>query len=276
MPEQPSPGHRRADAEGGHEVGGRDRLPLAGRSILVTRPAAQAAGFSDAIAAAGGRPLLLPLIEIEPQIDEATFDGLAQRLDDFDYVFFVSANAVEHGVAAIRARRAWPPGPAVATVGPGSAKALREAGFNEVLVPAERFDSEGMLELPEFSADQIAGRRVLILRGDAGRELFADALRERGADVEVAACYRRHFPPISVEALDAADALTLTSSEAVRHLAKLLRQQQFEALFARPVFTPHPRIAAAAREEGFAEVHETAGGDVGLMQGLLLHFGARI
>jgi len=135
MPEQASPG-RSAAAGAVHG-------PLAGRSILVTRPAAQAADFSAAITAAGGRPLLLPLIEIEPSIDDATFDTLAERLDDFAFVFFVSANAVEHGVAGIRARRAWPPGPGGATVGPGSAKALREAGFTEVLVPAARFDSEG-------------------------------------------------------------------------------------------------------------------------------------
>ncbi len=245
---------------------------LAGRRILVTRPAAQAASLSNAIAAAGGTALALPLIEIEALPNAADAAALAARLDAFDYVFFVSANAVEHGIAAIRALRAWPPGPSVATVGPGSAQALHETGFNTPLVPATRFDSEGVLELPEFSAEHIAGKRVLIMRGENGREFLAEQLSTRGAAVELFACYRRRFPPISFELLHAADALTLTSSEAVRHLANQLRAQQAK-LFAKPVFAPHARIAATARAEGFLAVHETAGSDAGVMQALLRYFG---
>ncbi|MCL2657493.1 MAG: uroporphyrinogen-III synthase [Betaproteobacteria bacterium] len=248
--------------------------PLSGQRILVTRPARQAAALSAAIEAAGGEALNLPLIEIEPVEDQEGFRALAAELDAFVYAFFVSANAVEHGLACVRAFRAWPPGPQVATVGPGSAKALHEAGFAKVLAPAERFDSEGVLALPEFAPARIAGQGVLILRGDGGRELLADELRARGARVCCVTCYRRTFPPLDIPVLQRADALTLSSSEAVRHLAAGLREQGLNAFWDKPVFVPHIRIAVAASDAGFTQVIETAGGDAGLMQGLLMYYGA--
>ncbi|HEX2795777.1 MAG TPA: uroporphyrinogen-III synthase, partial [Immundisolibacter sp.] len=74
-------------------------------------------------------------------------------------------------------------------VGPASARALRAAGFTDVLMPETRFDSEGLLALPQLH--QLAGRRVVIFRGEGGRTLLADTLTARGADVWAVACYRR-------------------------------------------------------------------------------------
>src|SRR3990167_7545431 len=115
-----------------------------------------------------------------------------------------------------------PPALKIATVGQGSAKALHELGIAEVIAPAEHFDSEGLLALPELQ--NVAGWRVLILRGDGGRELLGDTLRARGATVEYAACYRRSKPQQDIAALiDAVpDALTVTSSEALDHLWQML------------------------------------------------------
>ncbi|GAA5178826.1 uroporphyrinogen-III synthase [Niveibacterium umoris] len=251
---------------------------LAGRTIAVTRPVAQAAALNEAIRVAGGTPFALPLIGIEPIRDEAGFAAIAAQLDDFALVFFVSANAVEHGLAGLRRHRAWPPGPPVATVGPGSASALRAAGFDQVIVPQERYDSEGVLALPAFAADVVAGRRVLILRGDGGRELLADALAARGARPLCFTCYRRVLPPVDVAALLAArragrlHALTLSSSEAVRHLAGCLRAQGGGTLFDTPVFAPHPRVAECARDEGFRAVTLTPAADAGLVAGLCAYF----
>lgn len=252
---------------------------LAGRTIAVTRPQAQAGELIAAIRAAGGTPLALPLITIEPVQDEAGFARLAASLDDFAIAFFVSANAVEHGLAGLRAHRPWPPGPVVATVGPGSAAALHAAGFATVIAPAERFDSEGVLALPQFGAAALAGKRVLVLRGDGGRELLADALAARGVEVSSFTCYRRVVPPVDVAALLALqvraglDALTLSSSEAVRHLAAELQGQAGTALFDVPVFAPHPRVAASARDAGFRAVVLTGAADAGLIGGLSAYFG---
>ncbi len=66
-------------------------------------------------------------------------------------------------------------------------------GFAEVIAPQDGFDSEAVIALPEFAADAVRGRKVLIFRGDGGRELLADTLRERGASVEYVTCYRRYL-----------------------------------------------------------------------------------
>ncbi len=254
-------------------------VALAGRTILVTRPAAQADALCAAIEAQGGRTWRLPLLDIAPVDDSEAFAALASSLDEFDFAFFVSANAVSHGLAGIRAHRAWPPGPQAVTVGPGSATALRDAGFTEVLVPAERFDSEGVLALPEFAPDAVTGKRVLILRGDGGRELFGDVLMARGAQVSCFTCYRRLAPDVDVQTLASAasagalDAITLTSSEAVRHLAAALTTDAAPVL-AVPVFAPHERVAEAARAAGFTHVVLTDSADKGLLAGLCAHFAA--
>ncbi|MCX9154587.1 uroporphyrinogen-III synthase [Niveibacterium sp. 24ML] len=251
---------------------------LAGRTIAVTRPLLQAQGLAAAIRQQGGEVFALPLLEIAALEDRAGFAPLAAELDAYELVFFVSANAVAYGLDGLRAFRAWPPGPAVATVGPGSEAALRAAGFATVIAPPEQFDSEGVLALPQFAPDAIAGKRVLILRGDGGRELLSDALSARGARVSAFTCYRRRAATLDVPALLAAqaqgqvDALTLTSSEAVRHLAAQLHGQGGDVLLRLPVFAPHARVVECARSCGFQQVTLTPGGDAGLLAGLCAHF----
>ena len=174
-----------------------------------------------------------------------------------------------HPHPTIRAAGDLPPVLKIATVGQGSAKALRELSIAEVIAPAKRFDSEGLLALPELQ--NVAGWRVLIFRGDGGRELLGDTLRARGAVMEYAACYRRSKPQQDIAALlDAApDALTVTSSEALGYLWEMLNSAEKERLAAVPLFVPHARIAEAALRIGWRNVMLTAGGDDGLLSGLV-------
>lgn len=255
-------------------------LPLTGRHIVVTRPAAQAGRLRASLEAAGARVVECPLLEIVAEGDAAHFAPYAARLDDYARVFFVSANAVVHGLAGLRAHRPWPPGPPVATVGPGSARALADAGFDAVCAPPSVFDSEGVLALPEFAADAVCGRRILIVRGSGGRDLLGDALRERGAEVDYLACYRR-VPAVpdltgllAAHARQALDAILLTSSEGLApFVAALKHQQGGELLSTLTAFAPHARIADNARQAGFARVILTAGSDAGLVAGLRAYYG---
>jgi len=141
-----------------------------------------------------------------------------------------------------------PVGLRIATVGQGSAKALRDAGIQDVIAPQDRSDSEALLALPPLQ--DVRGWKVVIFRGDGGRELLGDTLKARGAEVEYATCYQRSKTQQNLSALlnIKADAITLSSSEALGH---------------------HARIAAAAQQQGWQKVIQTTGGDDGVVSSLV-------
>ena len=240
----------------------------------MTRPARQAAGFANRIAALGGTPVIFPAIVILPPADPLALERAHAALRDYDYAVFVSANAVEYG--APDARR-WPAGLLAFAPGPGTAQALADAGIADVRIPATTFDSEGLLALPELASPQ--GKRVLIFRGDGGREHLGDTLRSRGARVDYVACYRRARPAGGAAGLAEAfaqgriHAVTITSSEGLDNLWGIVDEATRAAWRACPTFVPHPRIAAAARALGLTAM-ATAGGDAGLIAGLLEWFAA--
>jgi len=253
--------------------------PLAGLKIVVTRPRAQVASLARRIEQAGGIPLLFPLLDIAPAADQPALREQISRIAQFDLAIFISPNAVQYGMAAIRAAGATlspSPSPAsgrgglkIAAVGQGSAKALRELGIADIIAPTENFDSEGLLALPELQ--NIAGWRVLIFRGDGGRELLGNTLKARGAMVEYVTCYQRSKSQLNVAALlnDAPDAITVTSSEALDYLWRMLDGNARAVLRDMPLFVPHRRIAGLARQQGWQQVLHTGAGDDGLVSGLV-------
>ena len=249
---------------------------LAGRRVVVTRPAGQAAHMAALIRAAGGEPLLFPALEIFDVGDAPPLRALIERLESFDLAIFISANAVTKALALVRARRDWPPALRVATVGRGSERELERHGFAEVIAPSERFDSEGLLELPQLQ--QVAGKRVVIFRGEGGRELLGETLAARGAKVEYAECYRRGRPntdpaPLLAQcARRGLDAFTVTSSEGLANLHAIMGEAGRQCLQNTPLFAPHERIAAAARALGVQTVVLTGPGDEGLVAGLAAFF----
>lgn len=249
---------------------------LDGRGIVVTRPQQQSAALAGMIEAAGGRALRFPVIEIRDTDKSAELDAVIDRLDGFDIAVFISPNAAERAMRRIATRRQWPPALAAAAIGPGCAAALAAHGIGGVTVPPQRFDSEGLLGTPLLQ--NVAGKRVVIFRGNGGRELLAEALRGRGATVELVECYRRERPEADAAPLLAAwargevDAVTVTSSEGLRNLFALLGVAGAPLLRATPLFVPHPRIAAVARDLGCVQVIECEAGDSGLIAALGAHF----
>jgi len=248
-------------------------LPLAGRRILVTRPEAQAAGLAAKIAACGGEAVCFPLIEISPVDDWSAFEVAMARLDAAQLLVFISPNAVDFALPRLLAVRAWPRTLQAAAIGPGTVRRLADFGITGVIVPETRFDSEALLELPPLQSSAVAGRRVLILRGNGGRELLAETLRARGAEVECLTCYQRSAPhdatPIVSLLRDAAlDAMTISSSEGLRNLLELLDTDSLDRLRALPLFVPHPRIVEEAERLGLPRVVLTGPADAGLVEGL--------
>ena len=248
--------------------------PLAGKTIVVTRPRAQAGPLAEAIAALGGEPLIFPLLEIASATDPQPLATAVARLADYSLAVFISPNAVDYSLPAILARGPWPAGLQPAAVGQGTVKALAAHGIAGCVAPRERFDSEALLELPELAAGRVVGKRVAIFRGDGGRELLAETLRARGAEVDCITCYRRSGPADGVASLLASwragklDALTVSSSEGLRYLVDLLDAEGHAWLQKTPVFVPHARIAENAQALGLSNIILTAAADAGILAGL--------
>jgi uroporphyrinogen-III synthase len=253
-----------------------EKSTLVGRSIVVTRPAGQATHLAEALIELGAHPVLFPVLAIADIADPTPVLDAAIRLDQYDWAVFVSPNAVDKALALILAKRQWPAGVRVATVGHSSEQALARHGIRDVVAPRERFDSEALLALPAFA--DVAGKRVVIFRGDGGRDLFGDTLKERGAVVDYVTCYRRAKPALDPAPLlklwqeGRLDAVTVTSSEGLRNFYEMVGKLGQSWLKKTPTFVPHARIAEQARALGFTRVVQTGPADAGLLAGLIAHF----
>jgi uroporphyrinogen-III synthase len=255
---------------------------LAGRGIVITRPAGEAQRLAALIRDAGGVPLLYPAIEILDVPDPSALDGVIDRLHDFNLAIFISPSAVEKAMTRITARRTLPSALRCAAIGPGGVRALQHFGVNDVIAPElrpelplrqGRYDSESLLA-SSYMQD-VRGQRIVIFRGNGGRDLLGDTLTERGARVEYAVCYRRGKPTWAADALDQARqhthiaAVIVTSSEGLRNFYDLAGPAGQTWLRQTPIVVPHPRIAAAARELGMTWVVEAESGDDALVRALL-------
>jgi uroporphyrinogen-III synthase len=246
---------------------------LAGRRVVVTRPQAQAEGLARMIREAGGEALCIPAVEIRELDDPAPFLAMADRLASFDIAIFVSRNAVRRALALL-APRPWPARLKVATVGMGSREELEARGFAGVIAPPAQSDSEALLALPELA--NVAGKRIVIFRGDGGRPLLGETLAARGASVEYAACYRRVRPEAG-EALREAwasgvDALTLSSAEGLANFVEMLGGGAAR-LSAIPVFVPHARVADEAARRGLPRPIVAGPRDADMLAALVAYFG---
>lgn len=251
-------------------------LPLADKYIVVTRPAGQATHLAEALQNLGAHPILFPVLTILDLEDTKPLHDIALQLDDFDLAIFISPNAVHKSLEQVLRHRGWPAHIRAATIGESSKRELARYGIRDVIAPAHRFDSEALLDLPEMQ--YVAGRRIVIFRGDGGRELLGEKLRERGAEVTQIASYRRGKPDGDDALLlkhwenRTLDALTLTSSEGLRNLYDMAGKLGQAWLRKTPLFVPHARIAEQANTLGLGIIEVTGPGDDGLVAGLIDYF----
>jgi len=236
-----------------------------GLITLVTRPTAQAADWVERLRKQGVDAHALPLLSIAPRVGDPALREAWDGLPRVDLVMFVSPNAVASFFLAKPPEAAWPEALRAAATGPGTLSALVDAG-----VPRERcvapsrapFDSNALWAL--LRGEAWRGRRVLIVRGNGGRDEFGNALRSAGAAVSFVQSYARGLPQWSTTERATAVAARLaperhvwllTSAEAMDHLPVLVPDFEWKRA---PAVTTHPRIAAAAREIGFGRVVESS------------------
>ncbi len=249
---------------------------LTGRHIVITRPLAQAVNLAERLTGLGAIPVRFPLLAIYDVDDKRPLLDAAIRLESYDLVVFVSPNAVAKALDVMLEHRSWPVSVTAATLGRSSEAELARRGVKTIVSPPLRFDSEALLECAELQ--KMTGKRVLICRGDTGRELLGETLVSRGAVVDYLMVYRRGMPQLDPAPLHKLweagqlDAVTLTSSEGLRNMIAMIGHIGHAWLKNTPTFVPHARIAEHATQFGLRRIIPTGPADDGLIAGLLAYF----
>lgn len=241
-----------------------ERRPLHGRRVVVTRARAQASGLAERLRSLGAEVAETPAIRIEPRPVEGAFARAVEEIEEYGLVCLTSPNGAALLMEALRSRgldsRALH-GATVAAIGPGTAAELATAGIRADVVP-ERFVAEALVEA--LAAVPVEGRRVLVARAGEARDVLPDAMRERGALVDVVALYDTVAEPLDTaarEALAAADYVTFTSSSTVRFLLEALGPGQGLPAAGR-IASIGPITSATARELGLTVHVEAARHDI--------------
>ncbi len=227
-------------------------------NILVTRPKNQADNLCKLIEKIGGTPVKFPVLEIIPVEPFDEIKRTLNALHQYQWLFFVSTNAVNFALRANNGKIDCSEQTRIVAVGQTTAKALRNAGLNVDLVPEQQFNTEAILAMPQMQ--ELNGQSCLIVRGQGGRELLAQTLEERGAQVYYLEVYRRIMPETdtgSVEKLlhqNQLDVITITSGEALNNLLKMLDSSIHRQLLATPLAVISQRIGKLAVERGFKQV----------------------
>jgi uroporphyrinogen III methyltransferase/synthase len=235
-----------------------ERRPLQGRTVVVTRARAQASGLAQRLAALGAGVVELPAIRIVPRIDSDQVRSAVHSLHSYALVCLTSPNGVRLLFEAMaeqgRDARALASA-TVAAIGSGTAGALTARGVIPDLVP-ESYVAESLVEA--LADLDVEGKPVLVARAAEARDVLPDALRERGAEVDVVTLYETVAEQPAAEAADAArgaDYLTFTSSSTVRNLVGALGGDGLPS--GARVVSIGPVTSEAARDAGL-EVHVEA------------------
>jgi uroporphyrinogen III methyltransferase/synthase len=247
-----------------------ERRPLHGRTVVVTRARAQASGVAKTLQGLGAQVVELPAIRIESLTGTDEARAAAKAIGDYDLICLTSPNGVKLLFEAISGAgldaRALA-GATVAAIGPGTARALAAEGIAADVIP-ERFVAEALVEVLEDV--EVEGKRVLIARAAEARDVLPDALRERGASVDVVALYEtvREAPDEkAIAAAQGADYVTFTSSSTVKNLTEALGER-FPA--AARIVSIGPVTSDSVREAGLEVAVEADRHDVdGLLSALL-------
>ena len=222
---------------------------LKGFGVLVTRPEHQAEEIASAIEAAGGEAIRFPVIEIEPE-DPAYVTRCLESLGPADITIFISTNAVSYGLPYLDGDQS-----AIAAIGATTKSAIESAGQQVAISPEDGFNSEHLLA--ETALQDVAGKTIRIVRGDGGRELLANTLRDRGAKVDYLPVYRRltrAYSPNLIAGLEhrwrdgQIHCVIAMSVDSLGKLIEILPARCRELLETTPLVTPSSRVMQSASD----------------------------
>lgn len=240
------------------------------RRILITRPQPAASQWQSRLAERGWPADIVSCMSIEPLSEPAAQQRIKTNIlafDEFHKVIFVSRNAVRHTFNWLD--EYWPQLPVgieYFAIGESTAAALREAGITPRALGDEHspMDSETLLASPSLL--RVSGERILLCKGEGGRDLLAQTLTARGARVISCPLYRRVIPQPAAgqlrrwllhwqEGADPAPVITVHSGESLTNLVAVARDiDGLTKLVTAPVVVPSERVADLAQSLGFRRV----------------------
>ena len=239
---------------------------MTGWRLLLTRPADECEALSSTLAAQGIQSASLPLLAIEPLPETLEQRAAMGQLDRYCAVVVVSKPAARLGLALLDRHWPQPPqGPVWFSVGAATGTLLEAHGL-DACWPLGADDSEALLALPRFDdvLQAAAEPRVLILRGQGGRELLTDSLRARGVQVDRLELYRRYLPEYPPGTLlqtlrsQRLNAVLVSSGQGLESL-HALAGPDWPELCELPLFVPSPRVAKMAASLGAKRIVDCRG-----------------
>ena len=231
---------------------------LSGLTVWVTRPAHQAGDLCRMIEHRKGVPLPLPTLVIRPFTEARTAENRV-LLADADIAVFISKNAVIHALDQFPDIADMVRGKTVLAVGQATARCLTASGFGKVGY-AGAGGTEALLRLPQLNETGIKEKRIVILRGQGGREALRNGLLARGAVVDYLEVYRRDKPDMSEAEMtefwqnQRPDAAIITSLAGLDNLVELTPAAESDRLLGTPMVVMSERIRQHATESGFRHI----------------------
>lgn len=222
-----------------------------GKNVLVTRPVHQAQSLCTLLTTAGFNPITFPTIDIVAIERNPAIDKALSTLNKYDYILFISANAVTQ--ANIHQPQ-WPNTSIhYIAIGPKTAEAMNRIGVQADTISSKPFNSEQIIsQLPP----SLTGQRILIIKGQGGRDFLAKELKKKGMLVDTLDVYQRQLPinTSTIVATSRIDYITITSNLALEHLTMLV-PDDIESLKKNSTFVVFSqRIADYAQEIGCQHV----------------------
>ena len=212
----------------------KNKTPLTGRKILITRAREQSAGFAEHLRQRGAEVIVFPTIEIVPPLSWDTLDRAIDQLPSYDWIIFTSANGVHFFWLRLKERgmtENLPPSLKVCAIGPATADPLIKKGISVDYIP-EEYIAEAILK--GFETMSIQRKRILLARAKVARDVLPKGLRKMGAGVDVVEVYRTVKPKGGSRRLrqllkeETMDVMTFTSSSTVNHFAELLKKEDLK------------------------------------------------
>ncbi len=227
-------------------------------NVLVTRPAHQAKTLSDLIEQQGWQAIRFPTLEVVGLKNDKIKQQL-KRLDKYDWLIFISTNAVNFALAANNGKIDSFKRCSIAVIGNSTEKALLTNELTVDLIPKNHFNTEGLLATQAMQHN-IKHKYCLIIRGQGGREALANSLRSRGAIVDYMEVYKRVIPIMDscyihdMLKQQTLDVITITSGNALKNLIIMIGTELKNQLLAIPLIVISNRIRQLAEKSGFKKI----------------------